>query len=69
MSDILGRLYYGEVLTRPFTLQEAREHIEALRAELARERRWSKQLEQCVLDHINGELNDRESEQGQGRKG
>jgi hypothetical protein len=61
MTDILGRLYYGEVLARPFTLQEAREHIEALRAELDRERRWSKQLERCVLDHINRGMDDGES--------
>lgn len=64
MNDITKRLTYAGVLAAPLLLREAIETIEHLRADLERERRWIAQLEQCVLDNINRDTNDRQSEQG-----
>ena len=67
MSDITDRLTYANVLTRPLVLVEAVEVIQHLRADLERERRWIRNLEDCIMDGIR--KHDRKIEQGQGREG
>jgi hypothetical protein len=55
MNDITQRLTYAKVLEGPMILREAIETIEALRAELDREKRWIRTLEKCLLDHIKAD--------------
>jgi hypothetical protein len=55
MNDITQRLTYANVLQGPMVLREAIETIEALRAELDREKRWIRTLEQCLLTHIKAD--------------
>ena len=72
MRDILDRLNYAEVLVSPLLIQEAADTIAHLRQELERERRWIRQLENCVLDNINKEWGPIEQRTGctkQGREG
>lgn len=55
VEDITRRLTPENVARHPLLLLEVIEVIEALRAELGRERRWVRVLEGVVMDNLEAE--------------